>query len=115
MIAGTHGAEVVYPDGGGLVAADVASRGEAKKALERLKPKGGTAIGSWLGLAAHVFSHDPDAIHHAILLTDGQNEHESVATFERRWPTARASSSAIAAASAPTGRWPSCARSRQRC
>jgi von Willebrand factor type A C-terminal domain/von Willebrand factor type A domain len=83
VIAGTHGAQIVYPADERLVAADAASRQRAKKAVGDLKPKGGTAIGKWLGLAAYLFHGDPEAIHHAILLTDGQNEHESVEAFEQ--------------------------------
>ena len=82
MIAGTHGAALVYPTDGSLVEADEDSRARAKKAIDLLTPGGGTAIGQWLGLASTVFASDPDAIHHAILLTDGQNEHESVEAFE---------------------------------
>src|SRR5262245_33014387 len=69
VIAGTHEAKVVYPDGGGLVAADDQTRAEAKRAVGRLAPAGGTAIGSWLTAARECFAAAaPGAICHAILL-----------------------------------------------
>lgn len=77
VIAGTDEAAVAYPDHPGLVAASADTRERAKAALKRLKAKGGTAIGSWLVLAAEMFEDAPDSIHHAILLTDGRNEHET--------------------------------------
>jgi hypothetical protein len=82
VIAGNHGVQPVYPADGSLAEANDNSRALAKKAIDLMTPGGGTAIGRWLGLASTVFERDPDAIHHAILLTDGQNEHESVDDFE---------------------------------
>ena len=43
----------------------------------RLQPEGGTAIGQWLRLAYQMFSSHPAQLRHAILLTDGKDEHES--------------------------------------
>jgi von Willebrand factor type A C-terminal domain/von Willebrand factor type A domain len=84
VIAGTHEAKVVYPDGSGLVVADDQTRSDAKRAVGQLAPAGGTAIGSWLTAARECFAAAaPGAICHAILLTDGQNEHETVVTFDR--------------------------------
>jgi len=40
-------------------------------------PRGGTAIGQWLRLANTMFSTQPASLRHAILLTDGQNAHET--------------------------------------
>ena len=77
VIAGTDVATLVYPPDGRLGVADAASRTAAKAEVERLKARGGTSIGSWLSLARRLFEAAPDAIHHAILLTDGENEHES--------------------------------------
>lgn len=77
ILAGTHTARMVYPTTGTLAPASAATRAEAKAAVARLEADGGTAIGSWLRLADGVFQASPDGIHHAILLTDGQNEHET--------------------------------------
>jgi len=77
VIAGRDVPTQVYPTHGRLGIADTASRMAAKAEVERLKARGGTSIGSWLSLARRLFEDAPDAIHHAILLTDGENEHES--------------------------------------
>jgi hypothetical protein len=81
VIAGKDVAHLVYPSDGGLAVASAESRAGAKREIERLKARGGTAIGAWLSLARRLFDGAPDAIHHAILLTDGQNEHESQHQF----------------------------------
>jgi hypothetical protein len=77
VVAGTHTARVVWPPTGTLAEADAQSRIDAKEALRRLHPGGGTAIGSWLMEARRLLAERPHAIRHAILLTDGRNEHES--------------------------------------
>ncbi len=77
VIAGNDTARAVYPQEGGLVPASPQTREDAKQAVARLKATGGTAIGSWLALANELFAAAPEAIRHAILLTDGQDEHET--------------------------------------
>jgi hypothetical protein len=77
VIAGTEFATAVYPTDGTLVPAGAKTRAEAKQALRRLKADGGTAIGSWLTLAAELFATVPGRSCHAILLTDGENQHET--------------------------------------
>ncbi len=77
LVAGSHGARMLWPAGQELVRADPRTRAEAKDALRRLDTAGGTTIGAWLRLAAALLSGQPQAIRHAILLTDGRNEHES--------------------------------------
>jgi hypothetical protein len=77
VIAGSMTARSVYPSSGGLVPASAATREEAKQAVAGLKAADGTAIGTWLALANRLFSTSPEAICHAILLTDGQDEHET--------------------------------------
>jgi hypothetical protein len=77
VIAGTEVARAVYPTDGKLVPASAETRTDAKKALRRLKAEGGTAIGSWLTLAGTLFATVPGHSCHAILLTDGENQHES--------------------------------------
>ena len=48
----------------------------AKNAIAQLQAAGGTAIGTWLDLARRLFSNTGAAARHAILLTDGRNEHQ---------------------------------------
>ncbi|MFI5008824.1 MAG: VWA domain-containing protein [Solirubrobacterales bacterium] len=82
VIAGNDTARAVYPQEGGLVSASPHTREQAKRALARLKATGGTAIGRWLALANELFAVTPEAIRHAILLTDGQDEHETSEELE---------------------------------
>lgn len=77
VIGGTHVGKEVYPGNGRLAVADATTRGQAKQALRKLSPGGGTAIGTWLRLADRLLSSAEVAIRHGILLTDGRNEHES--------------------------------------
>ncbi|GAA4361769.1 VWA domain-containing protein [Actinomadura verrucosospora] len=81
VVAGANRPRMVYPQGERLVRADAASRRAAVDAVGRLEAAGGTAIGSWLRLADRLFTgHDAvaeGAVKHAILLTDGKNQHES--------------------------------------
>ena len=77
VIAGTDRARVVYPADGGLARASAAARAQARARVERLKADGGTAIGAWLELARELFETVPDRVCHAILLTDGADEHET--------------------------------------
>ncbi|NML49040.1 VWA domain-containing protein [Streptomyces sp. R302] len=77
VVAGNHVAVPVYPDHGRLAVAGARTRAEAKEALTRLKADGGTAIGTWLRLADSLLGGEDLAIRHAVLLTDGRNEHET--------------------------------------
>jgi VWA domain-containing protein len=77
VVAGTNEARIVYADGMQMVPASEATRSDAKRAVARLKAGGGTAIGSWLSLADALFDTAPGRVRHAILLTDGQDQHES--------------------------------------
>jgi len=72
VVVGADNAEVIFPKRG-LAVADDESRAEAKRTVRKLRAGGGTAIGRWLRAADALFERVPDAIHHAILLTDGQN------------------------------------------
>jgi hypothetical protein len=60
-----------------MAIADSASRAAAKRAASGLRANGGTAIGQWLRLAGQIFQTRPAALRHAILLTDGKNQHET--------------------------------------
>jgi hypothetical protein len=73
VLAGTSTARPVYPADGSLAIAASSTRAAARDAVGRVKAGGGTAIGSWLRLAHHIFGTRPAALRHAILLTDGVN------------------------------------------
>ena len=77
IVAGTNTAWPVYPTDGTLAIADAGTRADAKRALTGLRPNGGTAIGQWLRLAYRIFQTYPATLRHAILLTDGKNQHET--------------------------------------
>ncbi|TDD25420.1 VWA domain-containing protein [Actinomadura sp. KC06] len=77
VISGSNTAKMVFPAQPGLVAASPQSREQAKVALNKLKASGGTAIGSWLRLADELFDKAQGGLRHAILLTDGKNQHET--------------------------------------
>jgi hypothetical protein len=80
IISGTDVATPVFPDGGGMAVASEETRQLAKRAVSLLRPGGGTAMGQWLRLAQATFASYPAAaLRHAILLTDGKNQHESPA------------------------------------
>ena len=86
VIAGTNEARPVFPTGGSLVVASEQTRDDAKKAVARLRPGGGTAIGKWLRLAHQMFTTqriNEAALRHAILLTDGKNQHETPAQLDQ--------------------------------
>jgi VWA domain-containing protein len=76
IVAGTSTAWPVYPSDGSMAVASERTRAEAKSALRQLRASGGTAIGQWLRLANQVFQGSPATLRHAILLTDGKNQHE---------------------------------------
>ncbi|OHV59279.1 VWA domain-containing protein [Pseudofrankia sp. BMG5.36] len=73
VVQGEHFAKKIFPERDSLAVASAATREAAKTAVSRMQAGGGTAIGEWLLLARELMLTRPDAIHHAILLTDGQN------------------------------------------
>ncbi|WP_433345554.1 vWA domain-containing protein [Microtetraspora malaysiensis] len=85
VVAGNHEAQIIFPDRAVLVPATPESRNAAREAVSRLVAEGGTAMGRWLRRAADLFGDFqqayPGAIKHAILLTDGKNEHEKAPEF----------------------------------
>jgi hypothetical protein len=83
VIAGNDRVVLMYPPGGALLPADETTRARAKDAVARLRAEGGTAIGRWLSFARELLAGAPDGVHHAILLTDGQNEGETPADLDR--------------------------------
>lgn len=71
VIAGTSTADQIYP-AHGLATASARTRESARLALRTLRAGGGTALGSWLRLAADLLAPHREAVRHAIMLTDGQ-------------------------------------------
>lgn len=82
IIAGTTKATMVYPSRKEMATMTPETRQAARQAVNRLIADGGTAIGSWLRLAADLFEPYAGAIRHAILLTDGHNQHETAAQLD---------------------------------
>ena len=83
VLGGNHSAQVVYPPQPPLAVSSSETRSAAKAAVMKLEAGGGTAIGTWIELAAMLLRDEP-GIRHAILLTDGKNESEQPEAFERR-------------------------------
>ncbi len=81
VVAGNHAARLAYPSVPGELAMarmDPQARAAARAAIGTSVADGGTAMGTWLELAAAVFDTVPSATQrHAILLTDGKNQHET--------------------------------------
>ncbi len=77
VVSGRNEADMVYPHQPMLVPASPQTRNEAKFAVSRLSAAGGTAIGRWLAMANMLFAGNPAEVKHAILLTDGRNQHET--------------------------------------
>ncbi|WP_054813677.1 VWA domain-containing protein [Nocardia arizonensis] len=81
IVAGTSLAKLIYPTDVPSVPANPATRAQARRHLDALRPTGGTAMGTWLGLARQLSRKHDGAMVHAILLTDGKNEHEQPETL----------------------------------
>jgi Ca-activated chloride channel family protein len=79
IVAGNRQATLLFPPSGGLAAINTRTRTAAKNKVMSLWPEGGTKIGQWLTAANDLFAAEPTAgiIRHAVLYTDGKNEHES--------------------------------------
>ncbi|MEU7582282.1 vWA domain-containing protein [Streptomyces sp. NPDC041068] len=78
LVAGGDRTAMIYPRRAGLAVAHAESRAAAEAALYDCTPGGGTAMGTWLERARHLFRELPPAdsgyVRHALLLTDGKNE-----------------------------------------
>ncbi|WP_163506652.1 vWA domain-containing protein [Fodinicola acaciae] len=83
VVNGMDIAEMIYPKRTRLVAANASTRAEAKRAVTAVRADGGTAIGEWLRLADQLFIGHSGSVKHAILLTDGRNEHETPEKLDR--------------------------------
>jgi hypothetical protein len=77
VIAGTEKARPVFPNDGTMAIASDQTRSTAKRVANGLAPGGGTAMGTWLRLARQMLTSNSATLRHAILLTDGKNEHEA--------------------------------------
>ncbi|TDB74734.1 VWA domain-containing protein [Actinomadura sp. KC216] len=77
VVAGSRDAAMVYPRDVLLAPATDRGKEAAKVAISKLTAAGGTRIGRWLSLAAELFDDSRHGIRHAVLLTDGRNEHET--------------------------------------
>ncbi|MFC5380092.1 VWA domain-containing protein [Aquipuribacter nitratireducens] len=91
VVAGNHQAYLAYPVRpleSWMSRMSPTTRAEAVAAVRRLEPAGGTAMGTWLELTGRVFATVPSAAQrHAILLTDGRNEHETRSELDARLAT----------------------------
>lgn len=85
VIAGSHEARLAFPTGSlspspevAMVRMDPSIRRAAKAAVATFHADGGTAMGTWLTMASRVLASVPSVSQkHAILLTDGNNQHET--------------------------------------
>ncbi|MFC0628877.1 VWA domain-containing protein [Kribbella deserti] len=80
VISGNDRAQLAFPASAEpvMVRMEPNARAAAKDAVSRFYADGGTAMGTWLRLAARVFATVPTLSQkHAILLTDGENQHET--------------------------------------
>jgi von Willebrand factor type A C-terminal domain/von Willebrand factor type A domain len=77
IVAGSEAAAHVYPEAEWSTRASAATRAAAKRAVDGLRPHGGTAMGTWLAYVRGIVAQHPGALTHAILLTDGKDEHET--------------------------------------
>ncbi|TDD15525.1 VWA domain-containing protein [Actinomadura sp. KC06] len=82
IVAGARDARMVYPRNVLLAPATDRCKDDAKIAISALTAAGGTRIGRWLRLAAELFDGSRHGIRHAVLLTDGRNEHETPAELD---------------------------------
>ncbi|MFF4401804.1 VWA domain-containing protein [Streptomyces sp. NPDC001480] len=84
IIAGNHKAEVIFPATGGLARVDARAREDAKLRVLGQLAEGGTAIGQWLDRARRLFASvdSPGTVRHAVLYTDGKDEHETPEQLE---------------------------------
>lgn len=76
IVDGTEKAASVYPKQG-LAKASTETKAAAMRAVDGLRPHGGTAMGTWLAHVRGIVGQRKGAIIHAILLTDGKDEHET--------------------------------------
>ncbi|BDZ40769.1 VWA domain-containing protein [Paraoerskovia sediminicola] len=87
VIGGSHVARRAFPYANAtmpMVQMEPGARDAARHAISLLRADGGTAMSTWLVLAAQLFDTlPPGTRRHAILLTDGKNESESRGSLSR--------------------------------
>src|SRR5215216_5861733 len=66
IVAGTEKAAAVYPEDGWPTPASRATKTAAKRAVDGLRPHGGTALGPWLAHTRGIVVAHPGALIHAI-------------------------------------------------
>lgn len=91
VIGGDHEATPIYPVDGGLARITAETKAAAKREVGFQNASGGTAIGQWLTLADEIFWQMPGSVRHAVLYTDGINEHEEPADLDRALSACRGS------------------------
>jgi hypothetical protein len=79
VVRGASEATLIYPERPELAVADDRTRAAAITRINQVQAHGGTSIGTWLALARDLFAAHPEVVGHALLLTDGQDESESLA------------------------------------
>lgn len=96
IIVGNHRARPLYPAAGGLAVVSADAWTDARQRVMALLPDGGTRIGRWLTAAAGAFAAVSAAggVRHAVLCTDGKNEHETLAKLDAALARARTGSPA---------------------
>ncbi|MQA26747.1 MAG: VWA domain-containing protein, partial [Micromonosporaceae bacterium] len=83
VVRGANYGTMAYPQRVEMMTASRTTRAAAKQAVRRLQAGGGTAMGSWLGIADQLFATQSAELKHAILLTDGKNQHETPEELQR--------------------------------
>ena len=92
VISGNDQAWLAFPQSPepSMMRMDPVVREAAKGAVSQFYSDGGTAMGTWLVLADRVFSSVPTLTQkHAILLTDGENQHETYDQLTQRIESVR--------------------------
>jgi hypothetical protein len=89
VVAGNTGAQLIYPRQGTMVKMDPGHRSAAQQWVAQVAAGGATTIGAWLDTARDLFLSVPAAQRHAILLTDGKQEHEAPEELDRAINQAR--------------------------
>ncbi len=79
IVGGTSAASMLYPPQESLALTGAVTREAAKRAIRGAEAGGGTIISAWLDKARELFVPYSGLMCHAILLTDGRNEHQELA------------------------------------
>jgi Ca-activated chloride channel family protein len=77
IVRGFMVAEMVYPTDRKLATLDASTRAAAGDAVNRVYTSGGTRMSEWLTLGRQLLEPHTTSVRHALLLTDGQNVHDT--------------------------------------